>query len=188
MVLPPLQEYTYVCGDILTENKCSGPLIFRDPDYVTINMSDLVSSMSLQGAIRSKLRGRKLNRWLSYLSRYRIEVSPKEFSSILKLGSVITIYVDGIDVEGTSGDLVTKEIRVVGTGYNVDKIVEELTSLSPRLITVQIRQGVWYMVTSYSTTFIDPGLKKMLQSFVNTKRMECKKIEIKGNTRICYKD
>ncbi|BBG25466.1 hypothetical protein [Sulfuracidifex tepidarius] len=186
MLIPPLQEYTYICGDMITENKCSGSMIFRDADYITVNMNDLVSSMSLQGAIRSKLRGRKLDRWLSYLSKYKIEVSPKEFSSVLKLGSVITLYVDGIDVDGVSGDSVIKEIRVVGTGYNFEKIVDGLLELSPRLITVQVRQGVWYMITSYTCLYIDQALKKKLQSFVNLKRLSCKKIEEKEGTRVCF--
>ncbi len=186
VLIPPLQEYTYICGDMISENKCSGSLIFRDADYITVSMNDLVSSMSLQGAIRSKLRGRKLDRWLSYLSKYKIEVSPKEFSSVLKLGSVITLYVDGMDVDGVSGDSVIKEIRVVGTGYNFEKIVDGLSELSPRLITVQIRQNVWYMITSYTCLYIDQALRKKLQSFVNLRRLCCKKIEKREGMRICF--
>jgi hypothetical protein len=188
LLMPPLKEYTYICGDIVSETKCNGSLLFRDPDYVTLNMSDMIMSMSLQGALRSKLRGRKLDRWLSYVSRYRIEVNQKEFASVLKLGSVITLYVDGIDIDGISGDFAMKEIRVVGTGYNVDRIVDALVELTPRLITVQLRQGVWFMVTSYTSMFIDTAVKKKLFQFINIRRMVCKKIISKEKTRICYLD
>jgi hypothetical protein len=188
LLMPPLKEYTYICGDIVSETKCNGSLLFRDPDYVTLNMSDMIMSMSLQGALRSKLRGRKLDRWLSYVSKYRIEVNQKEFASVLKLGSVITLYVDGIDIDGISGDFAMKEIRVVGTGYNVDRIVDALVELTPRLITVQLRQGVWFMVTSYTSMFIDTAVKKKLFQFINIRRMVCKKIISKEKTRICYLD
>ncbi|MUN29404.1 hypothetical protein [Sulfuracidifex metallicus] len=188
LLMPPLKEYTYICGDIVSETKCNGSLLFRDPDYVTLNMTDMIMSMSLQGALRSKLRGRKLDRWLSYVSKYRIEVNQKEFASVLKLGSVITLYVDGIDIDGISGDFAMKEIRVVGTGYNVDRIVDALVELTPRLITVQLRQGVWFMVTSYTSMFIDTAVKKKLFQFINIRRMVCKKIISKEKTRICYLD
>ncbi|MCY0849425.1 hypothetical protein [Sulfuracidifex metallicus] len=188
LLMPPLKEYTYICGDIVSETKCNGSLLFRDPDYVTLNMSDMIMSMSLQGALRSKLRGRKLDRWLSYVSKYRIEVNQKEFASVLKLSSVITLYVDGIDIDGISGDFAMKEIRVVGTGYNVDRIVDALVELTPRLITVQLRQGVWFMVTGYTSMFIDTAVKKKLFQFINISRMVCKKIISKEKTRICYLD
>jgi len=165
--------------------KCKGMEIYRDPDFIAFTVNDILSSMSLQGLIKMKTRGRKRERWLRYISKYKLELEPKEFSTVLRLGALLTIYVDGYEIEGNQGDVVVKEFRVSGTGSNTDHIRKMLLELSPRLIVIQNKNNIWYVVTGYKVAFVDSQLKKIEKSFVNSDRMECSEIQEEYNTRIC---
>ncbi|MEM4001412.1 MAG: hypothetical protein QXW86_11900, partial [Saccharolobus sp.] len=57
--------------------------------------------------------------------------------------------------------------------------------LSPRLIVIQNKNNIWYVVTGYKVAFVDSQLKKIEKSFVNSDRMECSEIQEEYNTRIC---
>ncbi|MCH4815924.1 MAG: hypothetical protein QXY87_12120 [Saccharolobus sp.] len=185
LFIPPLQEYSYLCNGIITDMKCKGMEIYRDSDFIAFTVNDILSSMSLQGLIKMKTRGRKRERWLRYISKYKMELEPKEFSTVLRLGALLTIYVDGYEIEGNQGDVVVKEFRVSGTGSNTDHIRKMLLELSPRLIVIQNKNNIWYVVTGYKVAFVDSQLKKIEKSFVNSDRMECSEIQEEYNTRIC---
>ncbi|MEM4001019.1 MAG: hypothetical protein QXW86_09775, partial [Saccharolobus sp.] len=58
LFIPPLQEYSYLCNGIITDMKCKGMEIYRDSDFIAFTVNDILSSMSLQGLIKMKTRGR----------------------------------------------------------------------------------------------------------------------------------
>jgi len=185
LLIPPLPELSYICDGRLTESRCSGISIFRDQDFITATASDMVMNMSVAGLVRTKLRGRKRERWNSYLAKYKIEIEPREFTSILKTGSILTIYVDGIDLDEISGNVVVKEFRVTGVG-NSNGVVERLSELEPRLIVVETRGNLWFLVTAYKPVHIDVHLRKAIEKTLHVVRMECDELLRIGNGRICY--
>lgn len=185
LFIPPLQEYSYLCNGIITEMKCKGLEIYRDQDFISFTVNDILSSMSLQGLIKMRSRGRKRDRWLRYISKYKIELEPKEFSTILKLGALFTIYVDGYDIDGISGDVAIKELRITGTGTNTDHIKKFLFDINPRLIIIQNKHNIWYMITAYKVSYIDPQFKKVESLTLGAYRLECQEIEEEMGTRIC---
>ncbi len=185
LFIPPLKEFSYLCDGILSEVKCKGIEIYRDEDFISFNINDVLSSLSLQSLVRMKTRGRKRDRWLNYINKYKIELEPKEFSLILKLGALFTVYVDGYEIDGTQGDVVIKEFRVTGTGSNVEHIIKVLKEMTPRLIVHEIKQNIWYMITAYKVPYIDNQLKKLDKLFLNSDRLECKELNEDLEMRIC---
>ncbi|WP_338604144.1 hypothetical protein V6M85_05780 [Sulfolobus tengchongensis] len=185
LFIPPLQEYSYLCNGTITDTKCKGLEIYRDADFINFTINDILSSMSLQGLIKMKSRGRKRERWLRYITKYKMELEPKEFSTILRLGALLTIYVDGYEIEGNQGDVVVKEFRVSGTGSNTDHIRRMMFEIAPRLIIIQNKNNIWYMVTAYKVAYIDPQLKKIENLFINSYRLDCQELEEESNIRIC---
>lgn len=185
LFIPLLPEYSYLCNGVITEAKCKGLEIYRDQDFITLTVNDVLSSMSLQGLIRMKSRGRKRERWLKYVSKYKLELESKEFASILKLGTLLTIYVDGYEIDGVEGDVVVKEFRISGTGTNTDHILKSLLEISPRLIISQNKHNIWYMITAYKVPYVDPQLRKVEKMILGADRLECKELIEEENTRIC---
>ncbi|MEM0279131.1 hypothetical protein [Metallosphaera sp.] len=186
VIFPPLPELSYVCSGKISDVKCSGPSIYRDQDLVTATAADLISSMSVSTLIRTKLRGRKRDRWLGYLSKYGIEIEPREFTTILKTGSLITIYADGIDFEDVPGNVVFKEFRVTGTG-SMNNVIEKLMEIEPRLIVAESRGNLWYLVSAFKLVAMDPAIRKALEKLVNVTRLECDEISFLKNGKTCFK-
>ncbi len=185
VLVPPLPEFSYVCGNELTETKCNGVCIFRDPDFLTFTSSEAVSTMSLQGIVRYKTRGRKQERWSNYLEKYKIALDGQEFSLSLKLNLVITIYVDGYEVNGVSGDAVVKEYRLVSTKRREESL-GELLSLKPTLVTLKRHSDYWNLITAYKVSYVDKGLLKELQKLTGIKRAECNPLEVVQGVKVCY--
>ncbi|MEM0169668.1 MAG: hypothetical protein QXK75_07760, partial [Metallosphaera sp.] len=136
--------------------------------------------------IRTKLRGRKRDRWLGYLSKYGIEIEPREFTTILKTGSLITIYADGIDFEDVPGNVVFKEFRVTGTG-SMNNVIEKLMEIEPRLIVAESRGNLWYLVSAFKLVAMDPAIRKALEKLINVTRLECDEISFLKNGKTCFK-
>jgi hypothetical protein len=185
VLVPPLPEFSYVCDNEITEAKCKGVCIFRDPDFLSFTSSEVVSTMSLQGIVRSKTRGRKLERWSNYLEKYKVALDGQEFSLSLKLNLVITVYVDGYEVNGVSGDAVVKEYRLVSTKKREDSLVD-LLSLKPTLVTLRRHSDYWDLITAYKVTYVDKGVLKELQKLLGVKRMECQTLEVLQGVKVCY--
>ncbi|QKQ99188.1 hypothetical protein GWK48_01165 [Metallosphaera tengchongensis] len=186
VVFPPLPELSYVCSGKISESKCSGQTIFRDQDFITATPSDLISSMSISGLVRSRLRGRKRERWLNYITKYNIEIEPREFSAVLKTGSLVTIYSDGLDFEEVSGNIVFKEFRVSGMG-NTYNVLDKLLEIDPRLVIVEIRGNLWYLVSAYKLISMDLHIRKALEKLSNVSRIECDEISSFKGGRVCMK-
>ena len=184
IVVPPLPEYSYICEGELKQTQCKGSMIFRDPDFILITSLDVLQSFSLHSIIDNKLRGRKLNRWETYLKKYNIELEGQDTRILLENNGLLTIYVDGLTVCEVDGEVVMKEYRIVGSGKNVEEELNSLKELKPNLITVSQRD-FWYMLTAYRVTYITPDLRKALNKFVGISRIDCDKIEYEGTT-ICY--
>ncbi len=183
LIIPPLDEFSYVCDGEITSAKCS-TAIFRDEDKIVATPYDIIYSISLENLIKNKTRGRKYNRWSYYVNKYKLSIEPIEFSTTLKTGAVMTIFVDGIDINGTFGDVVIKEFKVSGS-RNCEGIINKLIDINPRLIIVK-KENFVFTVSAYKVVYIDKNLQNIMREFLGYKRMECEKIVIKDNTRICY--
>ncbi|AWR97435.1 hypothetical protein DFR86_07645 [Acidianus sulfidivorans JP7] len=183
LFLPPLGEISYLCNGEVTDTKCSSS-VYRDIDFISATPTDIVYSITLAGIIRSKTRGRKRDRWMYYLNKYNLSITPTEFSVIIKSGSLLTIYVDGMDIDDTYGDIVIKNFRIANNG-NYEKSLNELMEINPRLITVN-RKGYWYLIDAYRVDYMDQNLKKIAEKYIGYKRMECKDIKYIKESRICY--
>ena len=184
IVVPPLPEYSYICEGELRQTQCKGSMIFRDPDFILITPQDILQSFSLHSVIDNKLRGRKLDRWETYLKKYNIELEGQDTRVLLENNALLTIYVDGLTVCEVNGEVVTKEYRIVGSSKNVEEELNSLKELKPSLIIVSQRD-FWYMLTAYRVTYITPDLKKELSKLVGISKIDCDKIEHEGTT-ICY--
>ncbi|ABP95655.1 MULTISPECIES: hypothetical protein [Metallosphaera] len=186
VLFPPLPELSYVCSGRITDSKCSGPSIFRDQDFITATASDLIASMSISGLIRTRLRGRKRERWLNYMAKYGIEIEPREFTAVLKTGSLVTIYADGLDFEDVAGNTVFKEFRVTGMG-NMYNVIEKLAEIEPRLMIAETRGNLWFLVSAFKIIGMDQGIRKVLEKLVNVTKTECDEITQIKSGRICLK-
>lgn len=175
---------SYICDKEITDTKCYSHSIYRDTDYITVTPSDVIYSMSLNLLIRNKTRGRKRDRWLSYLYRYRLTLDPSEFSAIIKTGALLTIYVDGIDVDEKSGDVVIKNFRITGSG-SYENLLNKLLEANPRLVTIN-KKDYWFLIDAYKIDYLDLNLKKTVEEFIGYKRMECKEIKTIKELRICF--
>ncbi len=184
VIIPPLQELTFICKDIITETKCQGPTIFRDPDILSANPSDIISLMSIHSIVRYKVRGRKLERWENYINKYKINITAEEFSIILKLDALLTLYVDGYDFEGVSGDAVIKEFRLAKTTIN-DELIGELSMIKPNLIVIRNKLNYWNLISVYKVEYIDKSLAKEFSKLKGVKRLECNSIRKIGLTKVC---
>lgn len=184
LFIPPLGELTYLCNGEVTDTRCSSHTIFRDMDFITATPSDIIYAMSLHALIRSKTRGRKRDRWLSYIAKYKISLEPYEFSTIIKSGAFLTIYVDGIDIDEIYGDIVIKNFRVTGTG-NFENSLERLLEINPRLVIIN-KKDFWFIIDAYKVDYLDVNLRKVAEEFTGYKRMECKEIKTVRNSRICF--
>ncbi|NON62368.1 hypothetical protein [Acidianus sp. RZ1] len=186
VIIPPLSEFTFVCDKELSNSKCSERFIFRDMDLVSFSYSDVIYNMSLLSIVRSKTFGRKRARWLSYIKKYKISILPEEFSTIIRTNGLVTIYVDGYELDEVNGEAIIKEIKLVNTGRIQENSIEALTSIKPRLIVISNLSNYWTSITAYKVTYIEQKLKGELSSLSSFKRMDCEKIELKQDTRICY--
>jgi hypothetical protein len=184
VIIPPLQELTFICKDMMTETKCQGPSIFRDPDVISAMPSDIISSMSINSLIKYKSRGRKLERWEDYINKYKINISGEEFSIILKLDPILTLYVDGYDFEGVSGDAVIKEFRLAKTSVN-DELIIELSKIKPNLIVIRNKLNYWNLISAYKVEYIDKNLIKAFSKLIGIKRIECNSIKNINLTKVC---
>lgn len=183
LFIPPLGEISYPCNGEITDTKCSSHSIFRDMDYITATPSDIIYSISLHSLIKNKTRGRKRDRWLTYISKYKLSLEPLEFSVIIRSGSLLTIYVDGIDIDEKYGDVIIKNFRVAGSG-NYESSFNKLLELSPRLVVIN-KKDYWFTIDAYKIDYLDANLKKAAEEFIGYKRMECKEIRIIKESRIC---
>ncbi|AWS00164.1 hypothetical protein [Metallosphaera hakonensis] len=186
VLFPPLPELSFICSGKLTDAKCSGPSIFRDQDFIMATASDLISSMSISGLIRSRLRGRKRERWLNYMTKYGIEIEPREFTAVLKTGSLVTIYADGLEFEDVAGNTVFKEFRVTGMG-NTYNVLDKMAEIEPRLIVVETRGNLWYLISAFKIIALDQGIRKALEKLIGVSRLECDEITPIKTGRICVK-
>lgn len=184
VIIPPLQELTFVCKDIISETKCQGPSIFRDPDILSAMPSDVISVMSIRSLVKYKARGRKLERWENYINKYKINISGEEFSLILKLDALLTLYVDGYDFEGVSGDAVIKEFRLAKTTVN-DELINELIKIKPNLIVIRNKLNYWNLISAYKVEYIDKSLAKAFSKLNGIKRLECSNIKNIDLTKVC---
>ncbi|ARM76082.1 hypothetical protein [Acidianus manzaensis] len=184
LFLPPLGEITYLCNGEVTDTKCSSTSIYRDVDYISITPSDVIYSITLSSIIKNKTRGRKRERWLSYLNKYKLILDPIEFSAIIKSGSLLTIYVDGIDIDERYGDIIIKDFRIAGSG-NYENSLNKIMETNPRLITIN-KKGYWFLIDAYKVDYLDLNLKRIAEDYIGYKRMECKEIRFLKESRICY--
>lgn len=184
VIIPPLPEYSYVCDGEIRQIECKGAMIFRDPDYILINPQDILQSFSFRAILDKKLRGRKLERWENYVSKYNIELEDVDTRVILENNALLTVYVDGLSVCDVNGETVIKEYRVIGTNKNYEDMLASLKNLNPHLIIVNQRD-LWYVITAYRVLYITPELKKALTQLIGLTRLECNKIE-NNKTLICY--
>ncbi|BDC19443.1 hypothetical protein [Acidianus sp. HS-5] len=183
LIIPPLDEFSYACNGEITNVKCDA-VIYRDEDKIIATPYDIIYSISLENLTKNKTRGRKYNRWTSYISKYKLSIEPIEFSTILKTGAIITIFADGIDINGTFGDVVIKEFKISGI-KNCEEIINTLKDINPRLIVIK-KESFVFTISAYKVAYIDKNLQSAMKEFLGYKRMECEKLVIKNNTRICY--
>ena len=184
VIIPPLQELTFICKNIMTETKCQGPSIFRDPDVLSAMPSDIISLMSIHSLVKYKARGRKLERWENYINKYKINISREEFSLILKLDALLTLYVDGYDFNGVSGDAVIKEFRLAKTMVN-DELITELSKIKPKLIVIRNKPNYWNLISAYKVEYIDKNLAKAFSKLNGVRRIECNDIRSIDSTKVC---
>lgn len=184
ILVPPLPEYSYICGGEIKQSQCKGSIIFRDPDFILITSQEILESFSIRAIINNKLKGRKLQRWVGYIKKYDIELEGQDTRVLLEDNALLTIYVDGISVCDIDGEIVTKEYRIVGSDKNLDGNLKSLKGLKPDLILVT-KRDFWTMLTAYKVIYITPDLRKALSKLVGLSRMECNSIEY-DNTTICY--
>lgn len=183
LVIPPLEEFSYICNGEVTKVKCNNT-IYRDEDKIIATPYDIIYSISLENLVRNKTRGRKYNRWSYYVNKYKLTIEPIEFSTIIRTGAIITIFVDGLDINGISGDVVIKEFKISGS-RDCEKIVDKLQDVNPRLIVVK-KESFVFTISAYKVVYIDKNLQNIMKEFIGYKRMECEKLVIKDYTKICY--
>ena len=186
IVIPPLPEYSYVCNGEIVSTTCKGTMIFRDPDFITLQPQDALTSFSINSLLSLKTRGRKYKRWSHYVSRYSISLDGKDFEFLLSLNGLLTIYVDGLDVCGVSGDVVYKEYRVVTTKKDFDEKLGKVIELKPHLVIVEERD-LWIAINGYKVLYIEDELRKELSKLVGVSRLECKEVVEVGTTLVCKK-
>jgi hypothetical protein len=186
IIVPPLPEYSYVCNGEIVSTECKGSTIFRDPDFITIQPQDVLYSFSLSSIVSLKARGRKFRRWSHYLNSYHIQLEGADTSFLLSSNGFITIYVDGLDFCGISGDVVYKEYKVITTKKDYDQKLEEMLRVKPHLAITELRE-LWISITGYKVIYIDSTIRKELERVVGVTRIECNRIEERGCTTICEK-
>ena len=187
LILPPLPEYTYICNSEMSQMRCKGSMIFRDPDYITIFPSDILTAFSLSGIISSKLRGRKYERWKGYIKKYGLELQSEDTRFLLSADSFLTIYVDGLDIDGTSGEAVIKEYKLISTDRIQEERVNETLKLKPHLVIVD-KSGLWNSIYAYRVILIEERLRNALKQFIGVKTMlDCKETYSHEATLICIR-
>ena len=185
LILPPLPEYTYICNGEMNRTVCSGNMIFRDPDYITIFPSDVLTAFSLSSIISLKLRGRKYERWKGYIKKYGLELQSEDTRFLLSTDSFLTIYVDGLDIDGTSGEVVIKEYKLISTEKIQEERVNVTMNLKPHLLVID-KSGFWKSIYAYKIVFMDEKLRNPLKQFIGVKTLlDCKETRTYVTTLIC---
>lgn len=121
------------------------------------------------------------------MAKYGIEIEPREFTAVLKTGSLVTIYADGLDFEDVAGNTVFKEFRVTGMG-NMYNVIEKLAEIEPRLMIAETRGNLWFLVSAFKIIGMDQGIRKVLEKLVNVTKTECDEITQIKSGRICLKE
>ncbi|BCU68959.1 hypothetical protein [Stygiolobus caldivivus] len=184
IIVPPLPEYSYICNGEIVTTECKGSMIFRDPDFITIQSQDVLSSFSISSIISMKTRGRKRERWNHYLIKYPLHLERDDTSFILSSNGFLTVYVDGIDICGISGDVVYKEYRVIASKKDFEDKLNEALKLRPNLVITEARE-LWSFVTAFRVLYIEQNLRKELEKILGVTRIECNEITSVDGTVIC---